>query len=248
VQSIAYNAPARDDWRPSSAYSASASLPGETNEDLYFYHQKHVTLKKGSRSRYTVLTTKAPYEHLYQWNVADSMNIDDRGYRRNNSDQQRPEDQVWHVLRVQNASKQPWTTAPAFVVNGSMPVAQDILKYVPPGGKNTLKLTVATDVRADQAQTEVSRERVKLHGYENYEKVVVNGKLVLRNGKNKPIRINVLKSLTGEVITTGQAGKATKVVRNLSAANPTSEIEWEFDLKPGEEKTLDYQYSVLINT
>jgi len=51
---------------------------------------------------------------------------------------------------LENKGQQPWTTAPAFAMNGAMPVAQDTLNYTPAGGRSTLKLTVAADVRGEQ--------------------------------------------------------------------------------------------------
>jgi hypothetical protein len=249
-QSVAYNYSvgydARGEWRPESTYSTTQPMPGETNEDLYFYQQEHVTLKKGDRARYTVFTGKAPYEHIYQWEIPDSMNIDERGYRQDSSRPAQDLSPVWHALRLENTTKHPWTTAPAFTVNGPMPVAQDVLKYTPPGGKSTLKLTVATDVRADQAHTEVSRTQISVGGY-SYDEVVVNGKLTIKNWKRKAVKVNVKKSLIGDVKEAGQEGKVTKVVRTLTALNPTTEIEWEFDLDPGQEKELTYQYKALIH-
>jgi hypothetical protein len=233
-------------WSPTSAYSATLPMPGESNEDLYFYRQEHVTLKKGDRARYTVFTGKVPYEHIYQWDVPDTTNVDDRGYRPDSSKQQdAAPDQVWHALRVTNTTKHPWTTAPAFTVNGSMPVAQDTLKYTPPGGKNILKLTVATDIRAEQVQTEASRTQVSIFG-SHADEVIVNGKLTIKNWKKNPIRINVNKSIVGEVKEAGQDGKVSKVVKSLASLNPTSQIEWEFSLNPGEVKELTYQYKALV--
>ncbi len=104
-----------------------------------FYRQPHVTLKKGDRARYTVFTAKVPYEHIYQWDVPDSMSIDDRGRRveRNTLDAQNEATMVWHALRIENTSKLPWTTAPAFTVNGPMPVAMTSVRYTPPGAKGS---------------------------------------------------------------------------------------------------------------
>jgi hypothetical protein len=232
-------------WSPEAAYSATQPMPGESNEDLYFYRQANVTLKKGDRVRYTVFTGKAPYEHIYEWLVPDDSRIDWRGYRQDDRSAEQTPNQVWHSLRLENRTEQPWTTAPAFTVNGPMPVAQDTLKYTPPGGKNTLKLTVATDVRADQVQTEASREMVKI-GYTEYDLINVDGKLIIKNLKPASIRMNVKKQLTGEVLTTGQDGKSRKVAESLAAVNPRSEIEWEFDLASGAEKELTYKYKVLI--
>jgi len=42
-------------------------------------------------------------------------------------------------------------------------------------------------------------------------------------------------------------GRVSKVVRKLTAVNPSSEIEWEFDLAAGKEKELSYQYKALVS-
>lgn len=249
-QSIMVNSPlasARDSggWRPDLAYSAGSSMAGETNEDLYFYHQPHVTLKKGDRAKYTVFSAKAPYEHIYLWEVADLVNTDDRGYRQGGDRQDAPEDQVWHSLKLRNATNQPWTTAPALAVKGSMPIAQDVLKYTPPKGQSNLKLTVATDIRAEQSEKEASRKVVNV-GHDDFDEITVNGTLQIKSMKPAAVKMNVKKMLTGEVLQS-EGGKVSRVTKRLSAVNPKSEIEWDFDLAPGVEKQLTYQYKVLIN-
>jgi hypothetical protein len=231
--------------RPDMAYSAQ-SLPGEANEDLYFYHQSHVTLKKGERARFSVFSGKVPYEHAYQWDIPDTMGLDDRGYRQDRAQHDEELHQVWHVLRLENTSRQPWTTAPAFAVNGTMPIAQDILKYTPAGGKNTLKLTVATDISVDPSQTETRRNTVGLLG-RSFDQVGVAGKLRVKNWKSTPIKMAVKKSLAGEVAASTANGKVTKVAKKLTAVNPDSEIQWEFTLDGGGEKELTYEYTVLIS-
>jgi hypothetical protein len=228
---------------PGGGYSVRQQTPGEQGEDLYFYHKNGVTLKKGDRASFSLLKMSAPYEHIYQWEIPDSMNVDDRGYRLNQ--QSAPENQVWHVLRLENTSQQPWTTAPAFALNGTLPVAQDTLGYTPPGGRSFLKLTVATDVRAEQSQTETTRTQVNIAG-RNYDEVTVAGKLKLTNWKSTEISMLVRKSVVGEVLESPD-GKVTKVARNLTSVNSNSEIEWEFKLPAGKDRELPYQYKVLIS-
>lgn len=241
-QSVMFNT-ARYDTAPDAGYAAGQPLPGEQGEDLYFYHKAGVTMKKGDRASFSVLKTTAPYEHIYQWEIPDSMNVDDRGYRIN--PQSKEENQVWHVLRLENKGKQPWTTAPAFALNGQLPVAQDTLTYTPPGGRSTLKLTVATDVRGEQTQTETARKQVNIAGH-NYDEVTVTGKLKLTSFKSKEINLLVRKALVGEVLESPD-GKVAKVARNLTSVNSNSEIEWEFDLPAGKDRELTYQYKVLLS-
>jgi hypothetical protein len=130
-------------------------------------------------------------------------------------------------------------------MNGAMPLAQDVLNYTPPGRRNTLKLTVATDLRAEQTQTESNRKPVNIGG-RPFDEVTVEGKLKVTNSKSKETRVVVRKSLTGEVLV-ARDGKVSKVVRKLTSVNPSSEIEWEFNLSAGNEKEISYQYKALVS-
>ncbi|MCX6344775.1 MAG: hypothetical protein NT018_06850 [Armatimonadetes bacterium] len=236
-------------WSPETAYNTGQAMPGESNEDLYFYRQQKVTLKKGDRARYTVFTNSVPYEHVYLWEIPDSSMLDDRGYVQSSNSDNKPtsdnSEQVWHSIRLDNTTKQPWTTAPAFTVNGSMPMAQDVLKYAPPKGKTNLRLTLATDVRAEQSQIEVERNTTKV-GYENFDEVTVNGKLKVKNMKSSDIKLNVHKYLVGTASECSEGGKITKVAKKVTAVNPQSEIEWEFPLPAGAEKEMTYNYKILV--
>lgn len=227
---------------PDAGYAIGQPLPGERGEDLYFYRKSGVTLKKGDRATYNVLKTIAPYEHIYQWEIPDSMNVDDRGYRLDARNQ--PENFVWHVLRLENKGQQPWTTAPAFALHGNLPVAQDTLNYTPPGGRSFLKLTAATDVRGEQTQTETARKQVTV-SRNNYDEITVAGKLKVTSLKNQEIAVVIRKSVIGEVLESPD-GKVTRVARNLTAVNPNCDIEWEFKLPAGQNRELNYQYKVLL--
>lgn len=254
AQSIAYNNTFNNGismfdgssaWRPENSYSAAQPMAGESSEDLYLYQQKHVNLKKGDRARYTVFTSKIPYEHVYELEVPDNMNVDFGGYKSSDRGTADPNLQVWHVLRLENTTVQPWTTAPALAVNGSMPVAQDTLRYTPPKGKSTLKLTVATDVRAQVEQTETAREQTTIAGY-GYDKVSIQGKLILKSYKSKPVTLSIKKNMVGDVSEANEGGKIIKLAKGLTAANANSQVSWDFELAPGAEKVLTYQYTVLI--
>ena len=126
-----------------------------------------------------------------------------------------------------------------------VPLAQDVLKYTPPGAKNSLRLTVAVGVRAEQAQIESGRRQTTIGGY-LYDEVTVEGTLTLSNHKQEEIRMTVRKSLVGEVMSAKENGKITRVARALTSVNPNSEIEWEFALAPNANRELGYQYKVLI--
>lgn len=129
-------------------------------------------------------------------------------------------------------------------MNGVMPLAQDILKYTPAGAKSNLRLTVATDVRAEHTVIEQSRTPAEVLG-SRMDNVKVEGKLVVRNWKDIPIKMNVTKAIVGEVADSPGA-KVTKTAKKLNAVNPSSDLAWDFDLAPGQERELVYHYSVVL--
>lgn len=212
-------------------------MPGEQGGDLFFYTKKGVTLKRGSRASFNLLKASDPCEHLYQWEVPDSADLEEGGFRP--SAATKPENLVWHVLRLENRGQQPWTTAPALAVTDNLPVAQDTLGYTPSGGRSLLKLTVATDLRAEKSQTETDRKIVTL-GHSTYDEVTVKDTLKITNRKSEGITVQVRKLLVGEVLDAPD-GKVTKVAHNLTAVNSNSEIEWELKLAAGKDRELTYQ-------
>lgn len=228
-------------------YSTTVNeLEGNSEEDLFLYNRQHVNLKKGERGTYNVFSSEVPYEHVYQWDVSNILQIDDDG-NINRSAAPKAEDQVWHSLRLKNVSNVPWTTAPAMTISGNKPIAQDILNYTPKSASTLLKLTVATDVRVERQELETERVQnaKKRYGYD-YDAVTVTGTLKVKNFKPTNIKLSIKKTVRGEVITAAELGKPEKLAVAIQAINPTSRITWDIPLKPGEEKTIQYTYKVFV--
>lgn len=228
-------------------YSTTVNeLEGNSEEDLFLYNRQHVNLKKGERGTYHVFSSEVPYEHVYQWDVSNILQIDDDG-NINRSAAPKAEDQVWHSLRLKNVSNVPWTTAPAMTISGNKPIAQDILNYTPKSASTLLKLTVATDVRVERQELETERMQnaKKRYGYD-YDAVTVTGTLKVKNFKPTNIKLSIKKTVRGEVITAAELGKPEKLAVAIQAINPTSRITWDIPLKPGEEKTIQYTYKVFV--
>ena len=227
----------------SDSYSPASVADGQSSEDLFLYDQPNVTLPRGGRARFVLLSARVPYEHVYQWDLKDERPQPYYGGPQERNRIADKEQEVWHTLRIANMTKQPWTTAPALTVNGQAPVAQDTLKYTPPGATNSLKITVASDIRASQELTELSREQISVLG-SSFMKIGVLSKLTVQNLKNKPVKIAINRAVAGEVT---DAGGATlrKTGRDLNALNLSSELGWEFPLAPGEKKQIEFKYSTL---
>jgi len=226
-------------------YETIKGLPGAAEEDLFLYHKEKITIKKGERAYYPIFFDEVDYKHIYEWEIPDTINVDPRGYQR--SEQQKKEkEQVWHSVKLSNSTKYPWTTAPAFVVSGWKPLAQDTMNYTPKNAKTNVKLTVATDVKHERHEYEIDRQRdVRIYN-NNYDLVTVKGELSIKNHKNKEITIEIKKTLTGEVTEVSHKAKIEKVAEGLRGVNQNSFISWEIPLKAGEEINVTYKYKVYI--
>ncbi len=225
---------------------ATGPQEGQTREELFFYDQRNVTLKKGERGYYPLFTTEVPYEHLYEWKIGDALDEQEQYRNRDEGGSEKVED-VWHSIRLTNTSTVPWTTAPALTMQGGKILGQDLINYTSPGGKTTVRITKAVDVSAEQAEYEVTRTRnaANFYGY-SYDLVEVRGKLKATNFKDKNITLTITKSLSGEVVKTVPAAKVEQTARGLKKVNPKSLLTWELPIKSRAKTEIDYSYKVYV--
>jgi hypothetical protein len=227
------------------------NLAGAPEEDLFLYSRSGVNLARGERGTYNVFSSSVDYEHVYQWEVQDQPRVDGFGNVQNNqisgASDQAEKNSIWHALRVKNTTKFPWTSAPAMVISGTRPVSQDTLPYTPKGATSTLKLTIATDIRATHGEQEVDRTQnvPRRRGY-TYDQVTVEGTLKIKNYKTKEVRLSIAKTLRGSVDSQTDDGKSEKLGEAIAVDNPMSRLTWEITLKPGEERSIRYRYKIWL--
>ena len=235
---------------PISLTSSVDELSSAPEEDLFLYNRSDVTLANGERASYNVFSGSVSYEHLYSWEVEDQPRVDAFGnVTATNPNMQDGihADSVWHAIKLKNSTKLPWTSAPALVIAGDKPVSQDTLPYTPKGASSTLKITVATDIRASHEEREVARQQdvSRRRGY-NYDLVTVEGRLKVKNYKTKDVRLSIGKNLRGKAEYQSDEGKAAQLGDVIESDNPRSRLTWEITLKPGEERVVTYRYKIWI--
>ncbi len=217
-------------------------LPGETSEDLFFYRQPNVTMNPGDRGYYILFGAESDYEHVYEWAIPDYvMNDNYAGAGASQAD-------IWHSVKFKNTANQPLTTGAAIVTKDGNILGQDMMTYTSAGGEANVRITKALDVKGEDFEEEVARDRDATQirgGY--YDKVRVKGTVELTNLKDKAIRLQVTKSVTGELIANSDAPKVRTLGKGLRAVNARHEIEWSVDLEPGKKRTLTYEYSVFVS-
>ncbi len=225
------------------AYSTATA--GETAEDLFLYPIPRITLRLGEKASLPLLSAEMPYEHVYTWDVPDFLDPEQRGYGQ--PEEPRREEEVWHACRLTNTAGVPLTTAPAqFVKNGQI-VGQDLVHYTHPGTTTTIRINRALGLVAEQAEHETDRQRqaVTFHR-SDYDRVAIRGELKLHNRLGKPARVEVTKSLSGEVGEVSDDPEQTHTTKGLRAANSSHRLVWKLDLAAGAEELITYEYTVLI--
>lgn len=233
--------------RPDFGYAAIKGLPGASEEDLFLYHKKGITLNKGQRAYYHIFSDEVDYRHIYEWAVPDTINLDPRGYQQQESEKkEKTPEQVWHSIKLTNSTVYPWTTAPAFVASDWKPLAQEVINYTPKGTRTNLKLTVATDIQTTKNEYEVERQRDLQIYHRTFDLVTIEGKLSIKNSKTSDVTMEIKKKLTGEVLEANPQGKVEKIAEGLKGVNHNSVISWEIPVKAGEEIKLTYKYKVYI--
>ena len=229
--------------------SSDNSADGEQQQDLFFYVIKNVSIKKGERIAFDLMTMTVPIEHLYriQMNKNDRetplASVNDVGFENRKT--------ATHVIKFPNNSDKPLTTASALLVNAEkqpiQALSQDLLRYVPAKGKGDLVVTTTPDVLAEESYVELTR-KAKAHEFRGYfyDAIRVKGKIAVRNYKKEAITMAVYKTIEGIMDKTNVAWEMTNTKDAKSYPNSINNITWKVDLKVGEEKIIEFEYDVLV--
>lgn len=224
-----------------------AAEVGKTAEDLFLYPVEKVRLAKGEVGYFPLFTESVPYKHIYRWEIPNYVNPEG-GYYDQGRQQREPEQQeVWHCIRLDNVMKLPWTTAPAEIVKDGVILGQDTLNFTPVKEKGTVKITRAMNIKAEQIELEKERKHNAAQWYNtNWDLVTVEGKLSVTNNQDKPITLEVTKSLSGEVKAMQPEAKLEKLAKSLRMVNANIRLTWTIELGPGEQKEIGYTYEVYV--
>jgi hypothetical protein len=218
---------------------------GKVAEDLFFYPVENVNLAKGQVGYFPLFTESVPYKHIYKWEIPDYINYD--GYYDQLPQRQKLDEEVWHCLKMENVTKIPWTTAPAEIIKDGLILGQDTLKYTPPKVNNTLRITRASNIKAEQVELEIERKRDVIQLYDrHYDLVTVEGKLSVTNFQEKAITLEITKTLSGDVKSSQPQAKIETKAQQLLRMNKNAELTWTVELGPNEQKHLSYIYDMYV--
>ncbi len=227
------------------SFDFSGSGYEQTNlEDLFFYEVNNFSLPKDGSSQFEILSEEFTYEDLY------NVDLPVNGTYGTQAKDKKP-NEVWHSIKFANSTSKPLTTGIGMIYRKNdlnyEPVSQDQLNYTPPGAKSYLKMTVASDIAVQHNDKETARvQDIKLKNY-YYDKLTIEGEIRIKNFKNKNFKLNIQRIINGELLNTNSPWKFEKKLDLYSTVNAMNDISWEVDLKAGEEKTITYSYTVLVD-
>jgi hypothetical protein len=207
--------------RPAPAAGGPADLGpelagGEKAEDLYVFPVKNVTLRKGQRMVVPVSEVTVPYKDVF---VLDIPYAPPQEVFKNFAGQQQAEvarllaaPKVMHRIRLDNKGASPFTTAPALILRDDRILAQGMMTYTSSGAQTDLTLTAAVDVQVKKTDNETRREprAASWDGYE-YARVDLSGTVTLTNYTAKPLTLEVVRNVLGNVTSADMDGKIEMV-------------------------------------
>jgi RNase P/RNase MRP subunit p29 len=247
--------------------AADAPQPGfesaSSNEDLYVYTLRHVTLARGERLVLPITSFELGYRDVYTLDVAVAPPAEFQsqfdGSRIEQLAKLAAASKVQHALRLSNRSGAPLTTAPALVFAGGRVIGQSLLHYTPVGAETDLVMATALDVCVEKTERETRREPAPTRWRgDDYQRIDMRGELTISNKKKEPVELEVRRTVLGLADSVEAAGTSVQVSPADWWAderrpvwwswwnwpywwyhwNGVARFEWKVRLEPGESKSL----------
>ena len=205
---------------------ATGNLPqweGAGASDFTVYTRKDLTLRQGEKAVVTLFVKRITLSHVYRWS---------------------PPNEIEHFLVLHNDTDTPWTTGPCLATSQGNALSEDLLKYVPKGGKGELPVTTAINIAHDQKETEVDRKLKAHQPAQDFflDLVTLDGELTVRNFGKTPADLIVELRLQGKPLTASDEARIILDTANLKLLERTGAINWRIAVKPGASQALTYRY------
>ena len=227
----------------------SSIVPGGEGVDLHYHSIGKRSLLEGDSLIILVSAGRSEYERVVEWIVPDTRDANGRyidDWRRQQNPEQF-EDVAWDAVCFRNPLDFPMTTGPAMIVTNSHFNGQCTSPWVNRGEETTLRITKALSVRTNSTEQEEPGEREIVEiGGRRYRNPIVKGDLLACNHRKEKITLIIRRRFSGKLIAADGSPENVLREEGVYSVNPRHELTWTITLKPGEERTLEYRYSVLV--
>lgn len=206
---------------------ALPEMDGHAAADYTVYTKEDLTVRKGERAIVTLFVKKIRYAHRYRWT---------------------PPERIRHFLLLHNETDTAWTTGPALVLDKDRPLSEDLLRYTPRGATGEFPVTSAINIVSERRETETDREfkHFSLSDREHLDRVILEGRLTLRNYEAKAADLVIDNPVQGRPIEASDDGEIQVDTGNLRLVERRGSIRWRLKLEPGEREVLTYRYERFV--
>jgi hypothetical protein len=229
-----------------------AATPAGEGVDLHYQSIGKRTLAEGDALALTVARGDSPYERIVEWLVPDTRNEYGQHVGRSGGESDESHDTAWDALKFKNPFAFPMTTGPATVTAGGKFNGQRTSYWVNAGEETVLHVNKALSVRTRAIEHEEQqkigndgRDFVWIGGRQ-FRRSTVEGELSVSNHRNEAIKLVIRRRFSGELLHADGDPKSTLREEGVYSVNKRNELLWTLPLKPGEERKLNYRYTVLV--
>ena len=184
---------------------SDVDLPeGARNEDLFVFTLRHVSLKRGERAVLPLAEVTVAYQDVY---TLDLPFTPPNEWRNNFNTQQQAElarlfsaPKVMHKVRLSNSGKQPFTTAPALLLDQGRVVSQSMMTYAAVGASADLEVTAAVDIQVKKTDNETGRKpnAININGSQ-FTQVDLDGQIRLTSHRPETVKVEVTRHALGKI-------------------------------------------------
>ena len=244
---------------PASGYAYGEVLtpmPGENFEggqagDFYFYTIRPGNFPKNSRYQYPIFEAEVEPSHFYDCQLPPAGPNSFTSYYEQRRNPNEPQNPVSHYVEFTNPTQYPFTTGAVNILSQSAgvtyPLSQDKLPYTPPAAKCKVKLAQTPEIKVTHGEGDVERKGDTFRFFSrDYDEVKVEGQVIVVNFKKESVTLKIRRNIEGTLLSSEQKWD-TKQEQATLRVNPSHEVEWVVELKPGEEKNWKYSYKVYID-
>jgi hypothetical protein len=246
---LAYQQVARNFASPASPTDLSATPMGE-GSDIHHQSAGKLSMTEGETLLVAVDSAVTKFERIVEWIVPDTRHwngclVGEHDRRR---DPEKYEASPWDAVRFKNPFDFPMTTGPAALYEGGRFRGQSLSHWVNAGESTSIRITKALSVRTRTVEQEEPGEREIVYiGGDKHRKTTVRGKVTVCNHRAEGITIQIRRRFSGELVEADGEPKCELREEGAYSVNKRNELIWTLTLKPGEERTLEYRYTVMVD-
>lgn len=219
-----------------------------TDTDFHVRDAGMVSLAKGDSLWLPLGTTSAEVTKTVEWEIPDFRDERGRPLHQRIQPDLNEMDPVWDTYTFNNPFAFPMTTAPLAVYREGQVLSQNLCRWTPPGHEARVRATRALNMHVTHEENEVegSREVVHISG-NDHRRLRLRGEFTVENRRPLVQTLVVRRTLWGKLITAEGDPQKSLLSTGARSVNPRTRLEWRFELKAGEERTLKYEVEVLVD-